>query len=110
MIVDECWVIMSIDNFLVGKGIPRDRTIFHINEKNNKRVLTYKTSGVAETNFWTNEFESMSKMALNHAVQEGWLSEDDVENGNTSNIKRFLKAVKCKIITEDGYFEPVEEK
>lgn len=46
------WVIMSSDMLYIAKGTPRNRHIVSVlNEKDNKRVLTYTTKAKAESAF-----------------------------------------------------------
>lgn len=49
--LEKIFLIMSRDGKLVAKGTPRNRYIHHIDEKNKKRLLTYRSKGVAESAF-----------------------------------------------------------
>ncbi len=45
--LDHVFLIISKDEKLVAKGVPRNRYICHIDEKTNKRLLTYRSKNVA---------------------------------------------------------------
>lgn len=49
----KVWVLMTKDGKKIAKGVPRNRHLIDVNdEKDNKRVLTYSSKGVAEANSW----------------------------------------------------------
>jgi hypothetical protein len=48
---DHVFLIMSKDGQLMARGVPRDRYICHINEKTNKRLLTYSSKSKATSAF-----------------------------------------------------------
>lgn len=48
---DHVYLIMSKDEQLIARGVPRNRYICHIDEKTNKRLLTYSSKGKAISAF-----------------------------------------------------------
>lgn len=45
------WVVMTKDRKKIAKGVPRNRYLVDVDdEKDNKRVLTYASKGVAQAN------------------------------------------------------------
>ena len=53
---DKVFLILSDDGKLIAKGTPRNRYIWHIDEDNKKRLLTYRSKKVAESAFKNNGF------------------------------------------------------
>ena len=53
---ETIYLIVSKDRKLIAKGVPRSRYICHIDEKTNKRLLTYASKGKAEAGFIGGEF------------------------------------------------------
>ncbi len=45
--LDKVYLIVSKDEKLIAKGVPRDRYICHVDEGDNKRILTYTTKSKA---------------------------------------------------------------
>ena len=49
----KIWILMTKDRKMIAKGVPRNRYLIPIdNVKDNKRVITYSSKGVAEANSW----------------------------------------------------------
>jgi hypothetical protein len=47
--LESIYLIISKDEKLIAKGIPRNRYICHIDEKDNKRILTYASKAKAKS-------------------------------------------------------------
>lgn len=79
------WVIISKDRKVIAKGTPRNRCLIEINnKKDNKRVLTYASKGVAESAFTNgNGF-------YNEGILEGY-------NHNDDDLSDYLEAVECEM-------------
>lgn len=45
--LDRVFLIVSKDEKLIARGVPRNRYICHIDEKTNKRLLTYRSRQIA---------------------------------------------------------------
>ncbi len=83
IIKEKVWVIMSKDRNLIAKGIPRDRKLIRVYDKEDKsRYLTYSTKRKAESGFKSCGFYNMNLI-------EGW------ERGK--KLSDFLEAVECEI-------------
>ena len=49
---ESVWVIVSKDRKVIAKGVPRNRYLISIDDKNDKkRILTYASKGKAEAGF-----------------------------------------------------------
>ena len=78
MISVEQWIIMSKDRKWIAVGTPRNRELVPVKDYNGKRILTYKSKGVAENAFkqcgfycwgFDNEPESEDLEAVNVLVE-----------------------------------------
>ncbi len=47
-IIEKKWIVVSNDETLIAKGIPRQRFLVPIDPPDNKRILTYATKAMAE--------------------------------------------------------------
>lgn len=83
VIKENVWVIMSKDRKLIAKGIPRDRKLIRVDNKEDKsRYLTYSSKNKAESGFKSCGFYNMNLI-------EGW------ERGK--KLSDFLEAVECEL-------------
>ena len=62
------WAIMSKDRKLIAKGATQNRHIVHVDEKDKKRLLTYRGKKSAENGFTISGFY-VSRKALEHLKQ-----------------------------------------
>lgn len=60
LITDKKWIIMSKCGKVIAKGTPRNRCLVLVNDKNNKRLLTYPSKKVAENAFKLSWFYNYS--------------------------------------------------
>jgi hypothetical protein len=59
---EELWIIVSKDRKKIAKGVPRNRYLWDIDDKKDKkRILTYKSKGMAESGFKNSWFFSSGK-------------------------------------------------
>lgn len=49
-ILEERYVLMSKDKLVIAKGVPRNRYLCLVSEKDRKRLLTYSTENMAKAN------------------------------------------------------------
>lgn len=55
----KVWVIMDKQHGVIAKGIPRNRYLVRVDDGNDKkRILTYNSQKIAESNFKTSWFYS----------------------------------------------------
>lgn len=59
----DVWVVMTKDNKMIAKGVPRSRYLIPVDDKkDNKRIITYSSEGKANANKtgfygqWTNGY------------------------------------------------------
>lgn len=64
-IIDQThWIIMSKDRKYIAVGTPRNREIILLEKYNGKRVLTYKSKGMAESAFKNHGFYGVRGVEL----------------------------------------------
>lgn len=94
----EVWMIMSPDYKIVAKGVPRERTLVHVDEDDGKRFLTYTSKAKAEAAFLRNGFYT-SAAAYKHALKNAGECVHEIGGHGCTNSyvdwKDYLKAVKC---------------
>jgi hypothetical protein len=67
----KCWVIMTKDREVIARGTPRNRELRYVNDTTgSRRILTYKTEGLARAGYTTSWFYNRTERKL---------SRDDVE-------------------------------
>lgn len=95
MIIEEnTFLIISKCGQLVAKGTPRNRYICHIDEKNNKRFITYSSLGRANSGYQDSGFylsDGTKEYIKNYYPQ---LINDVV---NWSHIKHLFEAKKFNV-------------
>lgn len=100
MIIEEnTFLIISKCGQLVAKGTPRNRYICHIDEKNNKRFITYSSLGRANSGYQDSGFylsDGTKEYIKNYYPQ---LIDDRIDEWiHWSHIKHLFEAKKFNVI------------